>query len=428
MRSDDESPERATPHFSIIRISIADMSTLRVRTQEGDSPSPKFLYQLLARDAMTLFATIPSTTSAVSIPQLNGRYPISRECPAEPGEDFVITYERRPNGRYEAVEVLSQGAPFSVTEVREIARFWVEGKLGGLAPVPGRHAYFSPTREQWGVIQRDGGFVVLDSSALIPEITGEITRIRAGSSTSGLIVRIPVYASSRSPVISPLIVFAQVELTLDPQPGLACRWTSFVEFQRMCALRSRPPEPVIDLFRNWQQLLATESGFKSWSFRRGVFFGDHIEWWGDQSRRRTTHEGIDFVEGFRQDGTIETIRQGTPVRALADGIIVAVLDDFLNKTVVVCHPSIRDAEGAVCHTLYSHIHPENATPGPVVTGQILGRVEKAKNARAPAHMHFTGAWIPESIQASEITMDMISSAFAPIVLINLNALLSPGGP
>jgi murein DD-endopeptidase MepM/ murein hydrolase activator NlpD len=176
-------------------------------------------------------------------------------------------------------------------------------------------------------------------------------------------------------------------------------------------------------FRQWLECLARESGFQSWLFRPGMFFGEGIEWWGDGNPRRTEHEGIDFAEGRRPDGCIRSIPEGTPARAIADGEVAAFLDDFLGKTVVVRHASIVDPGGDVFYTLYSHIRPETQRLDPVAKGQILGRVHKAKSAGAPAHLHLTGAWIPPSIPPGEIRMTHIDPAFLPVVLTNFNELL-----
>jgi hypothetical protein len=135
------------------------------------------------------------------------------------------------------------------------------------------------------------------------------------------------------------------------------------------------------------------------------------------------HEGIDFTEGYLPNGSLQSIPEGTPVRSIVSGELVSVLDDFLNKTLLVRHPEIRDEADNVFHTLLSHVQPEISAPNPVTRGQLLGRIAKTKKVGAPAHLHLTGAWIPKSIAASDITMDMISTAFAPIALINFNSLL-----
>ena len=408
---------------SVVRISIADMMALHIRAKKSENRLPNFLYQRFPESAMSLFASIPRGTPAVSIPQQNGRYPILPASSAAPDE-FVIVYTLKPNGRYEALEVLSHGQAFGIVQFSEIASRWVEDQMGGIRILSGRHAYFAPTRKEWGVILRDGGFTIVDPSTMVFEL--ELLRKRADQSSSGIIARIPLYAGNRSHTAAPIPLFERVELTFDPDPGPESRWIDFVECQRVRAMRSRPPGIIVPQFREWLKRLTQESGFQSWAFRRGMFFGDRIEWWQDKNRRRTLHEGIDFAEGLLPDGTVQLIPEGTPVRALADGEITCLLDDFLNKTVVVRHSAIRTEEGDVFCTFYSHIRPEPGTAGAVRKGQSLGIVAKSKNVPAPAHLHLTGAWAPDSIQLHDITIDQISAAFMPIVLINFNSLISSG--
>jgi murein DD-endopeptidase MepM/ murein hydrolase activator NlpD len=258
---------------------------------------------------------------------------------------------------------------------------------------------------------------------MVFEITPDIIEHRKGPSGSGIIVRVPLQTGSRLAAGTPVPAFEQVELTLDPLPNSDSRWIGFHEFQQTRALQSRPPDAIVPFFREWLRRLSAECGFDSWVFRRGMFFDDHIEWWGDRNRRRALHEGIDFAEGRRPGGSVEALAEGVPVRALSDGATVAFLDDFLNKTVVIRHAGIRNEDGDVFHTLLSHIHPEIETAGPVARGQIIGSVAKSRQVGAPAHLHLTGAWIPESIPAEEISMDQINPAFVPIILVNFNSLI-----
>jgi len=108
-----ESPLSPGEKRATIRISIADMTTLRVRARESGIQPPKLLYQSLPADAMALMATIPRGTSAVSIPQQNNRYPISAAFPSTEN-GIVLVYARKPNSRYEAEEVLCQGKSHAV--------------------------------------------------------------------------------------------------------------------------------------------------------------------------------------------------------------------------------------------------------------------------------------------------------------------------
>ena len=111
------------------------------------------------------------------------------------------------------------------------------------------------------------------------------------------------------------------------------------------------------------------------------------------------------------------------MRSLAGGEVVAILDDYLNQTVAVRHPDVQSDSGAVFHTLFSHIHPVVRAPAAVHQGQLLGNVGSSAKSGAPAHLHLTGAWIPETITPDKLTMDLIHPAFAPIVLVNFNSLI-----
>jgi hypothetical protein len=409
--------------MSVLRISIADMAVLRVRASESAKPPPNLLYQGFPADAMGLMATLPYGTSAVSIGEQSGAYPIILKCPSPAADEFVIVYARQPNGRYEAVEALYQGQSFGIAQFCEIARKYVEHKEGRWTRIPDRYTHLAPTREQWEVILRDGGYVALASSRMCVDISPEVVNSRKDPFSSGIIARVPLQAGTRSPQHAPLPVFARVEVTRELNPNLERDWISFIEYQRIRSILSRPPATIVPQFREWLIALTAECGFASWIFRPGMFFNDHVEWWGQRNRRRTLHEGIDFVEGARPDTGIEGIPDGAPVRAMADGEVIAILNDFLNKTVVVRHPEVRNENGDFFCAFFSHIHPSVNTE-PIRKGQILGHVGKSKNAGAPAHLHLTGAWMPESIPANEISMDQIHPGFAPLVLINFNSLIS----
>jgi len=167
-------------------------------------------------------------------------------------------------------------------------------------------------------------------------------------------------------------------------------------------------------------------------------FGAETEWWGPRGRRRTAHEGLDFVEGFPKGapGAVGLVPEGTPARAVGDGEVVAALDDFMGKTVVVRHPWSRRADGRVFHTLLSHIQTEGApfaeasapglasSPVPVARGELLGRVGKRADVRIRPHLHLTGAWYPDGFPFAEAGIDTIlHPGFAPALLADLNPLV-----
>lgn len=98
--------------------------------------------------------------------------------------------------------------------------------------------------------------------------------------------------------------------------------------------------------------------------------------------------------------------------------MVAVLDDFLGKTVIVRHPDLCRPDGDVFHTLLSHIRPRVGPAGAVSKGQMVGEVCKLTKAKAPPHLHLAGAWIPVAMAANGIRMDHIHPAYDPVALVN----------
>ncbi len=416
-------PERT---LSTLRISVADMESLHVRAVGSGNPVlPEFLYQHLPADAMSLMATIPSGLFAVSIPHRFAAgigYPI-RKSPPSNGNGFTIVYSRRTNGRYEVRHVIFASQEFGIAQFHDMAFRWVEETKGRLTIAPDRFGYFVPDQKMWGVILRDSGYTAFDPS-LIPLDIAQVLPERPENPMNGnLVARIPIWRGDRQPPGDMLPVFTQIELTFDSGSGPQMSWIPFVEYQRARIVRSRPPDSIIPDFFEWLKRLTSESGFECWSFRQGMFFGDPIEWWGNQNRRRTEHEGIDFVEGMPPGAEICGIPVGTPVRAITEGDAVAVLDDFMNKTVVVRHAAIKNVQGEVFYTLYSHIRPISGRLGAVVKGQVLGFVERSTAVKVPAHLHLTGAWIPHTINPDEIRLHHIDPAFAPVALSDLNDLI-----
>lgn len=414
-----------------LRLSIVDMMTLRVRNAGSGNPSPpKLLFQILPMSAMPLISSAPHGVSAVSIPQRDDSahvYRIVRRLPSTV-DGFVVAYALQSNRRYEALEVFFQGGVFGVSQFREIARRWTVDHLGMPTRVPGRYGYWAPTREQWGVILRDGGYAAVDPESLASGVTAEVREARMSPAAAGLIARAPIYRGARQAPDAGIPLFAQVEVSLAPYPGPDSVWIPFVEYLRARTLSSRPPAPVVSDFRDWLHQLASDSCLDAWVFRPGMFFGDQGEWWGSRNLRRTEHEGLDFAFGAKgAPGTVfQAMPEGAPVRALAAGEAVGVLDDFLGKTIVIRHPDMRDDHGATLHTMYSHLGAVEEA-GVVSRRQFLGRVGRLRNPRVPAHLHLTCAWIPESIPPKDITMDVIHPAFMPVRLINLNSLVRGGG-
>jgi murein DD-endopeptidase MepM/ murein hydrolase activator NlpD len=411
--------------LSTLRISIADMIRLRVRARRpGQDAPPEFLYQELPTDALSIVGTIPRGTFAVSIPHQNllgCGYEIVRTPPM--GDGFVIVYARQANRRYEAVRVLFRGKTIGIEDFHEEACQWINGLQGRIKAIPNHYAYFSPARDHWAVVLRDNGYTVLDPSRVPKTITQELGEYQKNQNGE-VLARVPVYAGQKQLQGATLPVFSQIELTSDPDPNPGSHWISFIEYQKARAFRSLPPVSIVPGFFEWLKLLTVESGFEHWIFRPGMMFGDRIEWWGDRNRRRTEHEGLDFVEGLQQNGTTRSIPESTPIYAMADGDVVAILDDFLGKTVVMRHPAITHEGGDVFYTFLSHIRSVSNRLRSATQGSPIGRVGKSANARVPAHLHLTAAWIPQAIHPNTITLDHLHPANTSVVLLNFNELIN----
>jgi murein DD-endopeptidase MepM/ murein hydrolase activator NlpD len=397
---------------SKLRISVVDMMDLHVRTE---SARPDFLYQRLPMHATGLLATLPRGDFAVSIPhelRPGKGYLIQRTFSAS-HEGPVIIYSLQPNRRYEAIEVSYRGGKFGLPEFCDLSERWAKTTWGRLKVIPGQYFDLNPAPEQWASILRDNGYSVSDLFMRSPD--------DASKPSGGMWIRLPLQTGEKQPPGSTVPAFTRVEV--NPDISSADHWMSFDEFKAIREAQSRPPASLLPDLQEWVVRLTAESGFESWVFAEGTLFGDRVEWWGDRNRRRTEHEGIDFSRGQMSDGSIRQISEGTPIRAALDGEVAAKLSDFINETVAVRHPGIGDGHRRVLYTFYSHLEPEHALAGTIRQGQIIGRIEKSKSLHAPVHLHWTAAWIPESINPDEIKLDHIHPGFMPVVLIDLNSLV-----
>jgi hypothetical protein len=395
-----------------LRISVADMIALGIRNKRADSPA--FFYQRLPMRAATLMATLPRGSFPVSIPQgtrSGGGFPITREMQAcEDG--FVIKYAPMPGNRYEAVAISYLNQEISLDKFYGIARQWVDDHLGGLTLLDDCFAYRALNKEEWSFVLRDNGYVAWDPLQLSLNLPA--------ASLYEVLVRIPVYAGKGSSREEGVPVFSPVEVAIDSSDRLLGDWVSFKNYQDLQMARTVLPEAIVSDLSEWLALLAKESGIESWVFRPGMLFGDPLEWWGEGNRRRTLHEGIDFVEGRHAVDGKRGVPEGTLVRAIAEGEVVAIVDDFIGKTVITRHSSIRQGNGDLFHTVLSHIQPEITGLGSIAKGQILGKVGRPSSARISPHLHLTGVWLPDGLRVQEVGLDIIHPGFAPAALVNLN--------
>jgi len=402
------------------------MEALKVRIHGHNRPKPpEFLYQSLPPDGITLLSTIPRGGLSVSIPGKSvwrGGWQFTT-APPESAVGPVVVYQLQPDCRYAAVSVRENGQEYMLEEFIEIAERRTREHFGKLKIIPGRYIYAAPNKEEWGSILRDDGYAALNPEG-VPEFHMAPVFPPGGSERYGHVVRIraPLYSGDNLPAINPLPVFSRVEVL--PDNDTESRWLDFEEYQRKRAGVGVVPGAIAAGFEEWLARLTEESGFVRWRFRPGMAFGERTEWWGPRNRRRTVHEGLDFVEGFIGNGEVRLIPEGIPARAVDSGEIVAMLDDFIGKTIVVRHPSMTLPGGGVFHTLLSHIQTEETPQSLIKKGEILGRVGRRADIRIRPHLHLTGAWFPTGFPFAEAGINTIMHpGFTPAILADLNGFI-----
>jgi len=404
------------------------MAALKVRIRRRPDP-PEFFYQSLPPECAALLATIPDSIPC-SIPAAEslwrGGWPFTAVLPESTTGGMVVIYQLQPDCRYAAIAVRENGLDYALEEFIKIAGRRTLDRFGNPVKIPGQYVYAAPDKEEWESILRDDGYAALNPenfSKLPP--TPASPSGETGQYGHAIRIRAPLYSGDKLPARNPLPVFSRVEILRINTGDAADRetsWLNFEEYREARAGLAVVPGGIAADFSEWLARLTEESGFDGWRFRPGMVFGERTEWWGPRGRRRTVHEGIDFVEGFRGGG-VNLIPEGVPARAIASGEVVAALDDFMGKTVVVRHPSLTLPGGEVFHTLLSHIRTEGL-PSFVKKGEMLGRVGRRADVRIRPHLHLTGAWFPAGFPLVEAGINTIMHpGFTPAILADFNSLI-----
>lgn len=153
-----------------------------------------------------------------------------------------------------------------------------------------------------------------------------------------------------------------------------------------------------------------------WRFHPGMLFGSNEKWWA-QGKRATLHEGLDFYSFQDSSGKIHHVTEKTSVPLLFDGVIAAIFDDFLGKTVLVEHAQYPVGDNHLL-TLYGHMIPyPHVKPGRnMAAGELLGVAAGSDDARSkvPAHLHLSVALVPPGFAVETLTWQSIAKP--PVVL------------
>jgi hypothetical protein len=125
-------------------------------------------------------------------------------------------------------------------------------------------------------------------------------------------------------------------------------------------------------------------------------FAERVAWWRDSAERTGAHEGLDICRYWTGDGGRLSLGAGARVPAICQGEVVAIVDDFLGRSVFVAH-GVRDGDGRRLHTVYGHVDPRpGLVPGSLIADEdLVGTIADpaAHGGRIPPHLHITVALV-----------------------------------
>jgi hypothetical protein len=151
------------------------------------------------------------------------------------------------------------------------------------------------------------------------------------------------------------------------------------------------------LLIRWNGLEA--AGFAAWEFLPGMKFAERSAWWRDGTERTGAHEGLDICFYRTGDGRRLSLGAGARVPVMCPGEVVAIVDDFLGRSVFVAH-GIADGGGRRLHSVCGHVDPcPGLAPGSLLgDGDLVGTIAdpSARRSPVPPHLHLSLALIAGS--------------------------------
>lgn len=149
--------------------------------------------------------------------------------------------------------------------------------------------------------------------------------------------------------------------------------------------------------------------FQHWIQEPGTCFGDEYLWWGERKKRIAPHEGIDLLCYADRQGKKHQLAPGMRIPAIFSGRAVQLHQDFLNRSLYLRHDRFR-RQGAVLHTVYGHVQAEETVclGREIRAGETAAILEAYPRSAVPLHLHFTLAWIPESIEPHRLCWQLLN--------------------
>lgn len=135
-----------------------------------------------------------------------------------------------------------------------------------------------------------------------------------------------------------------------------------------------------------------QSGFESWIFCHGMLFNSPDKWWGDYGRRDYPHEGVDLCLYRDRSGRICRIDEKTRIPVMQNGVIKAIVKDYLGQAIIIEHERIESNIGRFI-SFYAHTKPHTGIEvGRMVKeGDIIATIADTSHSKVHIipHLHFS---------------------------------------
>ena len=153
-------------------------------------------------------------------------------------------------------------------------------------------------------------------------------------------------------------------------------------------------------------------GFDQWVFQPGMLFNSPDKWWGDRGKRDTPHEGLDLCLYRVTSGRIFCIDENTKIPVMYNGVIVAIVNDFLGKSVIVEHELPDSGSPRFC-SIYGHTNPpvDLQIGKSVKKGDILATLANSSRSKSGIrpHLHISLGWTAKFISYDRFDWETIGT-------------------
>jgi murein DD-endopeptidase MepM/ murein hydrolase activator NlpD len=151
--------------------------------------------------------------------------------------------------------------------------------------------------------------------------------------------------------------------------------------------------------------------FQDWVLLPGMRFQDNRLWWGNQKKRSSPHEGVDFYQYRTCSGEIRQISPKLCIPALLDGEVIKIQKDFLGYSVYMRHTT-QLKENVTLYSILSHIRSASLLyPGlNVRAGEIIGYLDIVfKDSLVPMHLHLSLAWVQNRVSPEALSWKLLNN-------------------